>query len=71
VRRKSLAIFDVCSNFFGDDIEVLVDMNAKKTWEADHWKGVLDAQEQRVEGGEHHEAGGMEGLMCLAEGIAS
>jgi len=64
-------IFDVRSNLFGNDVEVLVDMNAKKMWEADDWKGVLDAQEQRVEGAEHHEAGGMEGLMCLAEGIAS
>ena len=53
------------------DIEVLVGTNAKKAWEVDYWKGVLDAQEQRMEGGERHEAGVMEGLVCLAEGMAS
>jgi len=44
VEKKNLAVFDVRSSFFGGDIEVLVDTNAKKAWEADYWKGVLDAQ---------------------------
>jgi len=44
IEKKNLAVFDVRSSFFGGDIEVLVDTNAKKAWEADYWKGVLDAQ---------------------------
>jgi len=28
----------------GGNIEVLVDTNAKKAYEADYWKGILDAQ---------------------------
>jgi len=44
VEKKNLAVFDVRSSFFGGDVEVLVDTNAKKAWEADYWKGVLDAQ---------------------------
>ena len=38
VKRKNLVIFDVRNNSLGSNIEILVDMNAKKTWEADHWK---------------------------------
>merc|ERR1711933_12321 len=37
VQKKNLAVFDVRSSFFGGDIEVLVDTNAKKAWEADYW----------------------------------
>merc|ERR1712187_691493 len=44
VEKKNLAIFEVRSSFFGGDIEVLVDTNARKAYEADYWKGVLDAQ---------------------------
>merc|ERR1712061_648362 len=44
VQKKNLAVFDVRSSIFGGDIEVLVDTNAKKAWEADYWKGILDAQ---------------------------
>lgn len=41
---QMLAVFDVRTSFFGSDIEVLVDLNAKKAYEANYWKGVLDAQ---------------------------
>ena len=44
VEKKNLAVFDARASFFGGDIEVLVDTNAKKAYEADYWKGVLDAQ---------------------------
>merc|ERR1712061_241441 len=44
VEKKNLAVFDVRASFLGGDIEVLVDTNAKKAYEADYWKGLLDAQ---------------------------
>ena len=44
VEKKNLAVFDARTSFFGGDVEVLVDTNAKKAYEADYWKGVLDAQ---------------------------
>merc|ERR1711879_107209 len=44
IEKKNLAVFDVQSSFFGGDIEVLIDTNAKKAYEADYWKGILDAQ---------------------------
>ena len=44
VEKKNLAVFDSRTSFFGGDVEVLVDTNAKKAYEADYWKGVLDAQ---------------------------
>jgi len=44
VERKELLIFDSRVAFFGDDIEVLVDTNAKRAYEKDYWKGILDAQ---------------------------
>merc|ERR1712232_1059358 len=44
VDKKNLLIFDVRSSLFGGDIEVLVDTNAKKAYEANYWKGLLDAQ---------------------------
>jgi nitrite reductase/ring-hydroxylating ferredoxin subunit len=44
IEKKKLAIFEVRTSFFGGDIEVQVDTNAKKAYEADYWKGVLDAQ---------------------------
>ena len=37
-------IFDFRTAFLSDDIEVLVDVNARKAYEAPYWKGVLDAQ---------------------------
>jgi len=44
IEKKKLKIFEVRSGFFGGDIEVQVDVNAKKAYEADYWKGILDAQ---------------------------
>merc|ERR1712232_725981 len=44
IDKKKLAIFEVRTSFFGGDIEVQVDTNAKKAYEADYWKGILDAQ---------------------------
>jgi len=44
VEKKNLAVFEIRQSFFGGDIEVLVDTNARKAYEADYWKGVLDAQ---------------------------
>merc|ERR1711920_662834 len=41
---EMIAIFEIRTSFFGGDIEVQVDTNAKKAYEADYWKGVLDAQ---------------------------
>jgi len=42
--RQAVQIFEVQQAFFGGDLEVLVDTNAKKAYEADYWKGILDAQ---------------------------
>eukprot|EP00418_Pyrodinium_bahamense_P095241 CAMPEP_0179042136 /NCGR_PEP_ID=MMETSP0796-20121207/16512_1 /TAXON_ID=73915 /ORGANISM="Pyrodinium bahamense, Strain pbaha01" /LENGTH=246 /DNA_ID=CAMNT_0020738513 /DNA_START=43 /DNA_END=783 /DNA_ORIENTATION=- len=44
IEKKNLAIIEVRTSFFGNDVEVLVDTNAKKAYEADYWKGLLDAQ---------------------------
>jgi len=46
VEKKNLLIFECREGGFlgGGDIEVLVDTNAKKAYEADYWKGLLDAQ---------------------------
>jgi len=44
VDRKNLLIFDIRKPLFGGELEVLVDTNAKKAYEADYWKGILDAQ---------------------------
>eukprot|EP00403_Amphidinium_massartii_P026665 CAMPEP_0178399956 /NCGR_PEP_ID=MMETSP0689_2-20121128/15542_1 /TAXON_ID=160604 /ORGANISM="Amphidinium massartii, Strain CS-259" /LENGTH=240 /DNA_ID=CAMNT_0020020739 /DNA_START=90 /DNA_END=812 /DNA_ORIENTATION=+ len=45
VEKKNLFIFEVRTGLFGaGEIEVQVDTNAKKAYEADYWKGVLDAQ---------------------------
>jgi len=41
---QKLYVFDVRQSFFGGDVEILVDLNAKKAYEADYWKGLLDAQ---------------------------
>jgi len=40
----AIAVFEAREAFFGNDVEVLVDTNLKKAFEADYWKGVLDAQ---------------------------
>jgi len=44
IEQKNLPIIQARTTFFGDDIEVLVDVNAKRAYEADYWKGILDAQ---------------------------
>jgi nitrite reductase/ring-hydroxylating ferredoxin subunit len=44
VDKKNLLIFEARTSLFGGDIEVLVDTNAKKAYEANYWKGLLDAQ---------------------------
>uniref|UniRef100_A0A7S2JEG4 Rieske domain-containing protein n=1 Tax=Alexandrium andersonii TaxID=327968 RepID=A0A7S2JEG4_9DINO len=41
---QAVYVFDVREGFFGGDVEVSVDTNAKKAYEADYWKGLLDAQ---------------------------
>jgi len=41
---QMIATFDCRVPFLGNEIEVLVDTNAKKAYEAPYWKGVLDAQ---------------------------
>jgi len=44
IEKKNLAVFNVQSSFFGGEVEVLIDTNAKRAYEANYWKGVLDAQ---------------------------
>jgi len=44
IEKKNLPIIQARTGFFSDDIEVLVDTKAKKAYEADYWKGILDAQ---------------------------
>jgi nitrite reductase/ring-hydroxylating ferredoxin subunit len=44
VEKKNLLIIDARTGFLNDDIEILVDTNAKKAYAADYWKGILDAQ---------------------------
>jgi len=46
IEKKNLLVFECREGgFLGTgDIEVLVDTNAKKAYEADYWKGLLDAQ---------------------------
>jgi len=44
IEKKNLLIFETRTNFFGGEIEVLIDTNARKAYEADYWKGFLDAQ---------------------------
>jgi len=44
IEKKNLAVFDIRTNFFGGEVEVLIDTNAKRAYEANYWKGVLDAQ---------------------------
>jgi len=40
----AVSVFEVRQDFFSGDLEVLTDVNAKKAYEADYWKGLLDAQ---------------------------
>eukprot|EP00438_Fugacium_kawagutii_P028432 Skav226816 [mRNA] locus=scaffold606:27574:28302:- [translate_table: standard] len=42
--RQALATFEVREAFFGGEVEVLVDTNTKLAYEANYWKGLLDAQ---------------------------
>jgi nitrite reductase/ring-hydroxylating ferredoxin subunit len=44
VDKKNILIIEARTSFLGGDIEVLVDTNAKRAYEADYWKGLLDAQ---------------------------
>lgn len=45
IEKKNLAVFDTRVGLFaGGEIEILIDVNAKKAYEADYWKGLLDAQ---------------------------
>ena len=46
VEKKNLLVFEVRQGGFlgSGDVEVLVDVNAKKAYEANYWKGLLDAQ---------------------------
>jgi len=41
---QAVATFQVREAFMSSDLEVNVDINAKKAYEADYWKGLLDAQ---------------------------
>jgi len=41
---QAVAKFDIREAFLSSDIEIQVDTNAKKAYEADYWKGLLDAQ---------------------------
>jgi nitrite reductase/ring-hydroxylating ferredoxin subunit len=46
IEKKNLLIFECREGglFGGGEVEVLVDTNAKRAYEADYWKGLLDAQ---------------------------
>jgi len=46
IEKKNLLVFECReSGFFGGgEVEVLVDTNAKRAYEANYWKGLLDAQ---------------------------
>jgi nitrite reductase/ring-hydroxylating ferredoxin subunit len=46
IDKKNLLVFDIRESGFlgGGELEVLVDTNAKRAYEAGFWKGVLDAQ---------------------------
>merc|ERR1712087_80369 len=39
IEKRELPVIDCRKSNWGDDIEVLVDTNAKKAYEADYWKG--------------------------------
>lgn len=41
---SQIAVIEIRSSFFGGDVEVLVDLAAKRAYEANYWKGILDAQ---------------------------
>ena len=41
---QALATFEVREAFLSGDIEVQVDTNTRKAYEAEYWKGILDAQ---------------------------
>lgn len=41
---QALATFETRTAFLTGDIEVLVDANTRRAYEADYWKGILDAQ---------------------------
>ena len=46
VEKKNLLVFEARQGGFlgSGEVEVLVDTNAKKAYEANYWKGLLDAQ---------------------------
>lgn len=39
-----VATFETREAFLSGDVEILLDTNAKRAYEADYWKGILDAQ---------------------------
>jgi nitrite reductase/ring-hydroxylating ferredoxin subunit len=41
---QMIATFETQTSFLSGEIEILVDINSKKAYEADYWKGLLDAQ---------------------------
>ena len=41
---QAIAVFECRTGFLSDEVEVLIDTNARRAYEADYWKGVLDAQ---------------------------
>jgi len=41
---QAVAVFELREAFLSGEIEVLIDTNAKRAYEAPYWKGVLDAQ---------------------------
>jgi len=43
-KPEALSVTDIREDFFSKEIEVLCDTNAKRAFEADYWKGILDAQ---------------------------
>jgi len=44
VDQAPIVVFQVREDLFSKQIEVLVDQNARKAYEAPYWKGLLDAQ---------------------------
>jgi len=41
---QCIAVFEIREAMFSGEVEVLVDVNTRKAYEANYWKGLLDAQ---------------------------
>ena len=41
---QCIGVYELRKPFFGGAVEVLLDINAKRAYEAQYWKGLLDAQ---------------------------